>query len=176
MSQERAAGTASGSIGRGSYRIQVRGLGAAMAKLDPANPFYAPAVHRAFADIGKLGQAYVRARAPRRRGSLANAVTHVLDDRPVPRFVAIGYPRRGRPMPTRDGFRYPGALEGGPRFHYRSGPMKGRPTRGWLSGARTWLRGQFRKLLNGAAREIQAAWSAGSAGGASGAGATEGGA
>jgi hypothetical protein len=175
MASASPPGASGAQAGGPPFRIQLRGLGPALNKLDPADPFYAPAVHQAFADLGKLGQAYVRTRAPRgRTGRLANSIVHVLDARPVPRFVKIGWPRGGGPMPTRSGFRYPGALEGGPRFHYRSGPLKGRPTRGWLSGARKFLRTQARRLLTTAARQIEAAWSAGGAPPAGGPGPTVG--
>lgn len=140
--------------------LAVGNLDKVLKKLDTAHPVYAEPLRRALTDAGRLGRAYVETRAPRGTGRLSRAIDDRVDPRPVPRFLRIGYVPEGPPMPTRRGFRYPGALEGGPKYTYRSGPLKGRPTRGWLSGASKFLRRQVNALLRRAAQETEQQWAA----------------
>lgn len=143
-------------------RIRVTGLDRALKKLKDADPVYAAPFRRAMEGIGRLAAAYLKTRAARgQTGRLADSISQELDARPVPRFVHAGYVRAGPPMPTRDGFRYPGALQGSDRYHYRSGPLRGQTTKGWISGAKGFVQRQARTLLKAAEREIAASWGTG---------------
>ncbi len=100
-----------------------------------------------------------RRRAPKLTGALTASITHSTQKRPVPLWGKVTFPNRVKKGGKRGkGFRYGGALEGGSRYHYRSTPFAGKPTRGWFSGSLDRVQEQINDLLSSAAREIQSAW------------------
>lgn len=137
------------------YTIEVRGLNRLLRALQDTDPLFAEPLRNAFDEGGDLMLEAAQTRAPSGRGTLAQRITKRLDSRPVPRFVKVG----PTPMPlSTGGFRYPGALEGGEMYHYRSGPFAGQKTRGWLSGVKKDVARYVRQIIKAAGKEIEAAW------------------
>ncbi len=91
---------------------------------------------------------------PRRTGTLAASVQHEVQQARVPRWGRVFI----QTMPTRNGFRYGGALEGSQkiRFRYRSGPQRGKLTRGWFSRTRSRTAVAVRKLFAKVEHEMEA--------------------
>lgn len=89
-----------------------------------------------------------RARAP---GSLASAINAVIERAPDGRIVG----RVRVADRTRRGFRYAWALDASKsrKYHYRSGPRRGRLTRSWFRGSK---RGVPKQLNEAFKREVEA--------------------
>ncbi len=90
---------------------------------------------------------------PRESGALAASVHHEVQQARVPRWGRVFI----QTMPTRNGFRYGGALEGSKKvkFRYRSGPQMGKLTRGWFSRTRSRTAAAIRKLFQAVERQME---------------------
>lgn len=74
-----------------------------------------------------------------------------------PKFARVGPPAGSEVA------RYAGALDD-PKArdpHYRDGPSRGKPTRGWISNAPAAIEGEVRALVAELARELEGAWKRG---------------
>lgn len=102
-------------------------------------------------DIGDLFEREGRKAAPREKGTAAASIKSYVSRKAVPTYVAIRVKARNR------GFRYPYALDAGVRrpYHYAG---TGQPTRGWFSSLREKLAGQVNRLLQDAAKRVEARW------------------
>ena len=96
---------------------------------------------------------------PRKTGALAGAVKWEVEQGPVPKWGRVHV----RNMPTRSGFRYGGALEGGKKrqYKYASGPKRGKLTRGWFGRAKGRSSAAVNKLFAALDRKIRANWDRG---------------
>jgi len=100
-----------------------------------------------------------RHRAPKQTGALESSITRRLQKAEVPLWAKVVFPNRVKPGGKRGkGFRYGGALEGSARYHYRSGPFMGQPTKGWFSGSLDKVQHQINNILARAAKEIEDKW------------------
>ncbi len=108
---------------------------------------------QALDEIARAVQERAQRRAPRQRGALAAGITRRLDARPMPWWALVSLGNV-----TNRGFRYGGALEGGPMYHYRSGPYKGRQTRHWFKGTIRSVQRAVNRALEGALRRIEQEW------------------
>lgn len=104
---------------------------------------------RALRSLVDEAQSDVRATAPHASGRLDAKTTGRLQATPIPKWGVVTTTASNR------GYRYPWALEASARFHYRSGPMKGRPTKGFFKRVRDALQGKVNRVLEEAAREIE---------------------
>lgn len=139
-------------------RIEVRGHEALIRKLR-GRPLFAGPLRDALDEAGSLALRHAQERVPRGRGVTASRLKKQLHAAPVPLWAKVSL----SPMPTARGragrrFRYPGALEGGARYHYRSGAHHGQTTRHWLSGVLPLIRQRVEHLLGAAGRQIEQAW------------------
>ena len=135
--------------------VRVTGVEKILRRYNRRNPIYAEPWVSALKEAASLVQTDLQRGAP---GTLGATITTRLHARPVPLYAKVGL----LPMPSRKGFRYPGALQGGAMYHYRSGPLTGRPTKGWLKEPLSRLAGKIEELLGRAGREIERAWESGS--------------
>lgn len=132
--------------------VRVLGVEKILRKLNKADPIYAKPWTSALKTAAAAVQKEMKGDAP---GDLGARVTTRMHARPVPLFAKVGL----LPMPSRKGFRYPGALHGAvTRYHYRSGPHKGQSTHGWLTKALFSMQGRINSLLGKAAGEIRSEW------------------
>ena len=99
-------------------------------------------------DLGQRLKRFMEDRSPRRTGHLRGGIEVEVDSRPVPRFVGVESTALG---PA--GFDYGALLDTSSRTHYRSGPLEGRPTRGWWSGGVS----RAQRLIDDALERIGAA-------------------
>lgn len=141
-----------------SLTMRVRGLDPLRAKLGINSSLLKPwAV--AIGEAGDMLLEIARGRAPRgATGRLHGGLTKTLDLRPIPRFVKVGFPKGTMPTSGRKKFRYPGALEGSARYHYRSGPHAGKTTQGWLSGSLKAGQRKIGAFLRNAGMAIEQEW------------------
>lgn len=104
---------------------------------------------------GELVQERAKKRAPLgKRDSIAPTIKQELIGKLVPMYARVSFPNL-----TNNGFRYPGALEGGKKYHHRHRPgMVGKTTKGWFRGSLTGARRTIDKLMQNAAREIEQIW------------------
>lgn len=86
-------------------------------------------------------------RSPVDTGRLRSSITNRIDASSVPLWGEVG-----------TNVFYGETLEFGARYHYRAGPRRGAPTRGWFSGALDTAAGAIANALRDAARAIEAAW------------------
>jgi hypothetical protein len=134
--------------------VRVLGVERILRKLNKADPIHAKPWTKALRSAADLVQSGMRQTAP---GTLGARVTTRLHARPVPLFAKVGL----LPMPSRKGFRYPGALHGGAMYHYRSGSNSGQQTKGWLTKPLKVVQGRINDLLSRAAGEIKNDWESG---------------
>jgi len=139
--------------------MRVRGLDPLRAKLGVNSSLLKPWA-AAIGEAGDLLLDIARGRAPKgATGKLHAQLTKTLDPRPVPRFVKVGYPKGAMPVSRgKRTFRYPGALEGSARYHYRSGPHAGKTTKGWLSGSLKAGQRKIGAFLRKAGAAIEQEW------------------
>jgi len=144
-----------------SLTIDLRGLDKVRAKLAANDRLLRPWA-AALAGAGDIALGVLQKRAPRgKTGALYRGLVLKLDPKPVPRFVKVGFVGT---MPTTTSrktgkkFRYPGALEAGAKFHYRSGSYAGRPTKGWIGDAKRLIARLTGPLLRAAAKGIESEW------------------
>jgi hypothetical protein len=88
--------------------------------------------------------------------SIPAAISHVIDSRPVPTYGKVTLAALTKSGKSGKPFRYAGALQGSSRYHYSSGPRKGKTTRRWFSGALAPKAAE--RLLQAAAERIEARW------------------
>ncbi len=139
---------------RGSLlSMQLEGFDEIMAKLEGGR-LYAGPWKAGMSEVGNLGLEHAQERAPYRKGGLERSLIKKMDPHPIPMYVKV------TTNVTKKGFRYGGALEGGERYHYRSGPYRGRPTKKWLSGVIDLIQREVNQILKSVAREIEQRWAA----------------
>jgi hypothetical protein len=132
--------------------VRVVGVEKILRKLNRADPVLAKPWTSALKEAVTLVQHDMKDDAP---GDLGARITTRLHARPVPLYGKVGL----LPMPSRKGFRYPGALHGAAnRYHYRSGPKMGQNTHGWLTRSLDHLQGKINGLLGKAANAIKTEW------------------
>jgi len=136
-----------------SISIVLAGMPEVVKRLEPGS-LYGSALKRALEDTRDYGDRLMHKRVPKLTGALEAAIVTRIDSREVPLWASIEIPN----MPTRNGFRYGGALEGSDRYHYRSGPYKGRTTKAWWSGARKLVQTYLRRRVRQLAADIERAW------------------
>lgn len=130
--------------------VRIEGVRTLLRDIREHDPVYAEPWEKALNAAVRLAEKAVKARAP---GSLGHYVKTKVQARPVPLWGRVRLPNK-----SRRGFRYPGALQGGKRYHYRSGSYRGQETRGWFTKARKSVEGEIAKLLSKAEREIEQRW------------------
>lgn len=133
------------------FEIKIEGLDALLRKLR-GQALYAQPYREALAKSALLVESAGKKRAPVDTGRLRASITHRLDPRDAPLWAEVGTNVRHK------GESYPAKLELSDRTHYRRGPFKGQPTKGWLSGALQDSRAQIERFLAVAAAKIEAAW------------------
>lgn len=124
-------------------------------------PIYAGPWTAALQKAVKIVMLRAHARAPRgETGRLDAAITSNMDASVVPLFGIVS-----TNAVSAKGFRYPFALESGHRgdveLHYATGvrrAKRGKSTRRWLGGALSGSRPRITRLLERAARQIEAEW------------------
>ncbi len=140
----------------GGMRIttRVEGLDSFLRKLQ-GSTIYAKPWHDAMEDSKNMLAGAVTDLTPVDEGALKASLYEAMDPRPVPLYAAVGTTR------MRNGFRYPGALHGSPKYHYRTGPHMGMSTKGWMSTPLKMIRTFVNQRLARAAKEIEALWARG---------------
>lgn len=138
-----------------TVKVVIQGIPEIVKKLEPGT-LYGRALKEVMDETRKYGyQTMTQKRAPvGETGDLVAAVDSRLDTREVPLFASVEIPH----LPTKEGFRYGGALEGGSKYRYRSGPLRGKPTKGWWSGTKKLMQSYLRRVLPKALRRIEQDW------------------
>lgn len=132
--------------------VKVTGVEKILRKINKTDPVIAKPWTTALKTAATMVQHGMRDDSP---GSLGAKVTMRMHARPVPLFAKVGL----LPMPSRKGFRYPGAMHGAyTRYHYRSGSHQGQITHGWLTKALDALQGKINGILEHAASQIKSEW------------------
>lgn len=136
--------------------IRVDGIAKMLRKFNRTEPIYAKPWTDALTQAAGMVQGDMKHLAPHMTGALEASITTKMQARPVPMYAKVG----ALPMPRNKGYRYPGALHGGARYHYRSGSLSGQPTKGWLTKPLATLAGKLESLLSQAAGKIESRWGA----------------
>ncbi len=138
--------------------IQVQGVRKVL-RLLREDPVHARPWTKALQNATDIAYREAQHRAPKQTGALESSIRKRLQKAEVPLWAKVVFPNRVKPGGKRGkGFRYGGALEGSSKFHYRSGPFMGQPTKGWFSGSLDKVQQQINSILARAAKEIESRW------------------
>lgn len=141
------------------FELKVEGVRKLLKKLGADDPVHAQVWTDALNEATEIAYKSAVDRAPKLTGNLAGSITRTLQKKPVPLWGRVKFPNKAKPGGKRGkGFRYGGALEGGGRYHYRSGPFAGQKTKSWFSGSLQAAIDQINPILKKAKREIEARW------------------
>lgn len=111
--------------------------------------FFSDVMLVAHADVAQAGRTPIDTgllRSSLAPGGAGAAVTRV-DDHDPPTFAQVG-----------TNVEYAGYLDAGEKYHYRSGPSQGQPTKGWLSDTPDRVSGDVNKLVGDMAADIERGW------------------
>jgi hypothetical protein len=131
----------------------VEGMDGLLRKLDP-DTLLGP-WRQILDDFGQYAEGVARSRIPTDTGAAARTLHWRIQNKPVPRWVRVGFN-----VKVKKGFRVMGALEGGGIYHYSSGARKGSQTKGYWSGLRNVLTSRTDPMAADAAARIEALWAA----------------
>jgi len=134
-------------------RADIVGIEKLLEKLSTTKPIYAAPWRKALTMATEELEGLERRMAPHNTGRLEARMTHRLDAKAVPEWGIVS-----NDATSARGFRYGWALDASP-MHFRSGPRRGRPTKGWFTGTFHRFRKRVDELLGQAAKEVEAAWS-----------------
>lgn len=131
--------------------VEIKGLKQIQRKLS-GNELYAEPFKDLMSAIGQRGENIAATSAPHgRTGQLEIKISHAVQKKPLPLWVAIRSRARRRSKKYPRGYPYGWLLERAPKYgHF-----------GWFSQPLKRLAGQVGPLLNGAAREIERKWGSG---------------
>lgn len=167
------AGYRSGSSGRATYaHVQIEGLPKLMAMLDTNTILAQGGWREGVTEATKYLFDTLQKRTPRGKGDLLAAEKWEVQQVGVPRWGRVEIPN----LPTRNGFRYGGALQGSKRvaYRYRMGQYGqrvkydrktkwasitgGKLTLHWWSGARGAAQRGINRIFEKLNQQIQQGW------------------
>ncbi len=110
-----------------------------------------------------LGYESMTTLAPTETETLKGSLNGDLDPRPIPLWGKISTDvttsnLRSNTRPGETAFRYPWALHGSRKYHYRQGPLKGMTTYHWAKNAIKAVQRRISGILGKAVQAIEQDW------------------